>query len=78
MLYDYQPSRKAKHPKQFLEGWSGYLHADGYDGHHKLPETIAVVSCWAHLRRKFDEALKIVPEKGREESLAFIGKRCCD
>lgn len=78
VLYDYQLSRKAEHPKQFLEGWSGYLHADGYDGYHKLPERIAVVGCWAHLRRKFDEALKIVPEKGREASLAFIGKRYCD
>ena len=37
-----------------------------------------VANGWAHLRRKFDEALKIVPEKGREDSLALIGKRYCD
>jgi hypothetical protein len=39
---------------------------------------VAVVGCWAHLRRKFDEALKIVPEKGREDSPALLGKRYCD
>ena len=27
VLYDYQPNRKAE---QFLEGFSGWLHADGY------------------------------------------------
>jgi transposase len=78
VLYEYQPSRRMEHPARFLEGWSGYLHADGYDGYHKLHDGIAVVGCWAHLRRKFDEALKIVPEKGREDSLALIGKRYCD
>ena len=78
VLYEYQPSRKAEYPAHFLDGWSGYLHADGYDGYHKLPDEITVVGCWAHLRRKFDEALKIVPEKGRENSLALVGKRYCD
>ncbi|WP_407945996.1 IS66 family transposase, partial [Oscillibacter valericigenes] len=24
------------------------LHADGYQGYHKLPENIRVVGCWAH------------------------------
>lgn len=78
VLYEYQPSRKAGHPARFLEGWQGYLHADGYEGYHKLPEPIVIVGCWAHLRRKFDEALKIVAEEAREGSLALIGKRYCD
>jgi hypothetical protein len=43
-----------------------------------LPEDITVVGCFAHVRRKFDEALKIVPEKGRPDSEAFRGKRYCD
>jgi len=78
VLYDYQPNRKAEHPQRFLEGWRGYLHADGYDGYHKLPEGIAVVGCMAHLRRKFDEALKILPENARDGSLAIVGKHYCD
>ena len=78
VLYEYQPDRKAKHPEAFLQGFQGYLHADGYEGYHKLPDGITVVGCWAHLRRKFDEALKILPEDGRKSSLALVGKRYCD
>lgn len=37
VLYEYQPSRKAEHAEKFLEGFSGYLHADGYQGYHRLP-----------------------------------------
>jgi transposase len=78
VLYDYQPDRRAKHPVEFLKNFSGYLHADGYDGYHRLPENITVVGCFAHARRKFDEALKILPERDREGSLALRGKRYCD
>ncbi|MDE6280609.1 MAG: IS66 family transposase [Oscillospiraceae bacterium] len=39
VLYEYQPSRKSEHAAEFLEGFSGYLHADGYQGYHKLPES---------------------------------------
>ena len=78
VLYDYQPDRKASRPKEYLEGFSGYLHADGYAGYHSLPESIVVVGCWAHARRKFDEALNSIPEKEREGSAALTGKRYCD
>lgn len=78
VLYEYQPNRRAEHPEAFLKDFTGYLHADGYDGYHRLPESIVVVGCWAHLRRKFDEALKSLPEKDREGSKAMPGKRYCD
>jgi transposase len=78
VLYEYQPDRQYEHPKEFLGGFSGYLHADGYDGYHDLPENIIVVGCWAHVRRKFDEALKVLPEKDWEDCGAIVGKRYCD
>jgi hypothetical protein len=78
VLYEYQPDRKWERPEAFLKGFNGYLHADGYDGYHNLPEPIIVVGCWAHMRRKFDEALKVLPEKDREGSGAMQGKRFCD
>jgi len=78
VLYEYQPSRRHEHPEAFLKGFSGYLHADGYDGYHKLPENIVIVGCWSHMRRKFDEALKSVSEKDRDASKAMPGKRYCD
>jgi len=78
VLYDYQPDRRSKRPAEFLKDFKGYLHTDGYDGYRKLPENIVVVGCWAHARRKFDEALKVVAEKDRETSDALRGKRYCD
>jgi transposase len=78
VLYDYQPDRKAKHPAAFLGGFKGYLHTDGYEVYHSLPKEIVIVGCWAHARRKFDEALKILPEKDRADSSVLRGKRYCD
>ena len=77
-MFEYQPNRKKKHPFEFLKGFSGYPHTDGYAGYHDLPEEIVVVGCWAHARRKFDEALKAIPEKDREGSGAERSKRYCD
>ena len=60
VLYDYRPTRGGEHPRKFLQGFSGYLHVDGYSGYHKVKD-VTLVGCWAHARRKFDEALKALP-----------------
>ena len=78
VLYEYQPGRGAKHPKEFLDGFHGYLHTDGYAGYHSLPEEITVVGCWAHLRRKFDEAMKSLPKGKANGSSAAKGLAYCD
>lgn len=78
VLYEYQPGRGAKHPAAFLEGFRGYLHTDGYAGYHKLPEEITVVGCWAHARRKFDEALKSLPKGKVKNSAAWQGLDYCN
>ena len=78
VLYEYQPGRGAKHPKEFLDGFHGYLHTDGYAGYHSLPEEITVVGCWAHLRRKFDEAMKSLPKGKANGSSAAQGLAYCD
>ena len=78
VLYEYRPDRRAKHPKEFLKDFKGYLHADGYDGYHDLPDDIVIVGCWAHARRKWDEALKSMPEKDRANSNVLRGKLYCD
>ena len=78
VLYDYRSSRERKHPKEFLKNFKGFLHTDGYDVYHGLKSDIIVVGCWAHVRRKFDEALKIIPEKDRIGSQALHGKHFCD
>ena len=78
VLYEYQPTRSSSHPKRFLGGYKGYLHTDGYAGYHKLAPDVTVVGCWAHLRRKFDEALKALPEKDRPNAAAMHGFALCN
>ena len=71
VLYDYQTGRSGDYAKAFLQDFEGYLHTDGLKGYHfKLPEEITVVGCWAHVRRKFNDALKIVPESAQKTSPA--------
>ena len=38
VLYEYQPTRKAEHAEAFLKGFSGWLHADEYQGYHRAGE----------------------------------------
>jgi len=78
VLYEYQPGRGAKHPKEFLAGYKGYLHTDGYAGYHDLGKDITVVGCWAHARRKFDEAVKSLPKGKVKGSSAFQGLTYCN
>ena len=78
VLYEYQPGRGAKHPKDFLTGFRGYLHTDGYAGYHSLPKDITVVGCWAHARRKFDEAMKSRPKGKGKGGSASQGLAYCD
>ena len=77
VLYEYQPTRKAEHAETFLRGFNGWLHADGYQGYHKLPGNIRVVGCWAHARRKFDEALQTLPKEMQKDAPAAIGECYC-
>ena len=78
VLYEYQPGRGAKHPKAFLTGFRGYLHTDGYAGYHNLSDEITVVGCWAHARRKFDEAVKSLPKGKAKGGSATQGLAYCN
>lgn len=77
VLYDYDPSRSQRVPIRLLEGFSGYLVTDGYEGYGKVCAEygLTAAGCWAHVRRKFDEALKaqglLGPAK-RKGSLAGV------
>lgn len=78
VLYDYQPTRGGEHPRKFLAGFNGYLHVDGYPGYHKV-SGVTLVGCWAHARRKFDEALKALPaSQDKTETAAWEGLQFCN
>jgi transposase len=60
LLYEYDPSRSGEVPKRLLRGFQGVLQTDGYEGYAAIGREPGVVhvGCWAHARRKFDEALR--------------------
>jgi hypothetical protein len=57
-LYDFSVDRSKERPLHILKGYRGYVHADAYSGYDALfrRSGIVEVGCWAHARRKFDEA----------------------
>jgi transposase len=77
-LMEYRPDKRALNPERFLAGYSGYLHTDGAEGYHHLGGSIIPVGCWAHMRRKFDAAVKVIREEDRTDSPAIKGKQYCD
>ncbi|QUI22055.1 IS66 family transposase [Vallitalea pronyensis] len=60
-LYDYRTTRAGKHAKNFLHGFNGYLHTDGYAGYNVVPN-IKLVGCLAHVRRKYSQALTAIKD----------------
>lgn len=78
VLYDYKPNRKPENAEDFLEGFKGYVHADGYQGYHRLGDDFRIVGCWAHCRRKFTEALQVQSKDERVGSTAGIALEYCN
>jgi transposase len=79
VLYDYDASRSAKVPTRLLEGYKGYLMTDGYDGYNAIACTPGIerLACWAHVRRRFVDAVRVQPKGKRgkaDEAVALIGK----
>jgi len=77
VLYDYKPGRKGEYAKEFLKGFHGYVHCDGYSGYN-TPEDIKRVGCYAHLRRKFYDAIPVRKEAGGTILPAEVGVAYCD
>lgn len=75
VLYEYQPSRKSDHPRNFLKGFRGICVTDGYQVYHtieKEEKDLKIAGCWAHVRRRFDEAYKALPKSERQSSIAYL------
>lgn len=67
VLYDYQPGRKGIYAQNFLEGYHGFIHCDGYTGYNKLEDVIRV-GCLSHCRRYFFDAIP----KNKSESASVV------
>ena len=73
VIYRYDKSRSGDVPQKYLGEYDGYIHTDGYAGYNKLTK-VTHCNCWAHLRRKFHEAI-VVDSK---ESIAVTAREFCD
>ena len=72
ILYDYQRGRSGNYAKEFLKGFNGYIHCDGWTGYDKV-EHGKRVGCWAHVRRKFKEAIDVQSDKKDYTTVAGQG-----
>jgi transposase len=70
VLFDYDPSRSQQVPLRLLEGFQGYLQTDGYEGYGAVSALPGIlrVGCFAHARRKFDEAVKAQGKGGKAKA----------
>ena len=60
VLYDYNKSRAGSCAVNYLNGFNGYLQADGYKGYEQVDAEL--IGCMAHARRKFKEAQTAQPK----------------
>ena len=75
VLYDYHKTRNSSHPREFLRNYSGICVTDGYQVYHTIEkerEDLKIAGCWIHARRKFDEALTVIPKAHQNKSNAFL------
>jgi transposase len=64
-FFDFTEDRRKEHPGEILSHYAGFVQADAYSGYDHLFEKckrILEVGCWAHARRKWDEALNSAPQ----------------
>jgi len=68
VTYDFSIDRSKRRPLDYLNDYKGYAHADAYSGYDELfrKEEIIEVGCWAHARRKFDEAATSRPKEATD------------
>jgi len=68
VVFDYRQTRGQDGPKSFLKDFTGYLQTDGYSVYDNLatPGKITLLACFAHARRKFDQAKDNDPKRAGE------------
>ena len=75
IIYDYQPTRKADHPDEFLKDYNGILVTDGYQVYHSLEKKrdgLKVAGCWVHAKRGFSELVKAVGTDNVESTTSSV------
>ncbi|TFG89499.1 MAG: IS66 family transposase [Candidatus Atribacteria bacterium] len=65
VCFDYRKGRGREGPDEFLKSFQGALQTDGYSAYNKFEhrEGITLLACFAHSRRKFDQAKDNDPKR---------------
>lgn len=75
VLYEYQRTRNTSHPREFLKDFQGVCVTDGYQVYHTLDkemEDLTIAGCWVHCRRRFNEALEVLPKEARKGTMSYL------
>lgn len=78
VMYDYQLTRNASHPREFLKDFSGICVTDGYQVYHTLEkekEDLTIAGCWVHMRRRFEQALQVIPKGSQKGTVSYIAMK---
>ena len=62
-----------EHPRESLKDFKGICVTDGYQVYHSIEkerDDLTIAGCWAHARRRFDEALKATPKDKQKSCTA--------
>ena len=70
VIYHYAPGRSGKVVEHLFGDYGGTLVTDGYAAYQGLAHATHA-GCWAHARRKFNDALKV--QKGQRTGKAQVG-----
>ena len=73
-IYDFHESRSIDKTTSWLKDYDGYVICDNFDGYNKLKkenQDIKLQKCWAHVRRRYADIVKNLPQAKRTESLAY-------
>ena len=74
--YQFTIDRKGEHPVSHLEGYKGWVHADGYSGFNGLSgeNKADEMACMAHVRRKFVDVFASQGSAIAEEAIRRIAE----
>ena len=78
ILYEYQLTRNASHPREFLKEFKGICVTDGYQVYHTLEkekEDLTIAGCWVHMRRRFEQAWEVIPKEARKGTISYMAMK---
>ena len=56
-IFDYKSSRSGNNAKEFLDDYHNVVVSDAFSGYNKISKDVIRAGCWAHVRRKWKEAM---------------------